>query len=321
MTPKISIIIPVYKAEKFLKKCLDSIISQKYQNYEILLINDGSPDQSGTICNEYAIKYNKIKAYHKENGGVSSARNLGIKEAKGEWICFIDSDDWIKPDFLFEPLNNTDIIHFGFLKETKRGNLIEYFKFETDKEISKDDFFKKGIFSSCSVSFLFKRDLIIQNNILFNENIKYSEDREFIIKAVLSTSNNIQLRNNNSYVYSYNEHSAINSVRAFKNYHDDIIVLKNISEFTSHKNIKISQEAKLFICNLLFTSYLVVLGLCKSKSIKHLIKDSKFLISQNQNTFYQELKTLKTYQFYHNYPILTTYLFKIYWKLRNFLKR
>ncbi|HJA50079.1 MAG TPA: glycosyltransferase, partial [Candidatus Fusicatenibacter intestinipullorum] len=92
---KISVIIPVYNVEKYLKRCLDSVINQTYKNLEIILIDDGSTDNSGKICDEYAQKDERIIVIHKENGGVSSARNKGLDICIGDYISFIDSDDWI----------------------------------------------------------------------------------------------------------------------------------------------------------------------------------------------------------------------------------
>lgn len=98
MTPKVSIIIPVYKVEKYLGKCIKSILKQSYQNLEIILIDDGSPDECGKICDSYAGKDKRIRVIHKENGGVARARNDGLNIATGDYISFIDSDDWIAED-------------------------------------------------------------------------------------------------------------------------------------------------------------------------------------------------------------------------------
>ena len=96
--PLISIIVPIYKVEPYLRKCLDSIINQTYRNLEIILVDDGSPDNCGAICDEYAARDNRIKVIHKENGGVSSARNVGLAASTGGWIGCVDPDDWIEPD-------------------------------------------------------------------------------------------------------------------------------------------------------------------------------------------------------------------------------
>ena len=105
MHPIISVIVPVYKAEKYLHRCVDSILAQTYTDFELLLINDGSPDNCGAICDEYAIKDSRVRVFHKENGGASTARNLGLDEAKGEWITFVDSDDWIEPNMYEEMIS------------------------------------------------------------------------------------------------------------------------------------------------------------------------------------------------------------------------
>lgn len=94
----ISVIVPVYNVEEYLPRCIDSILAQTYSNLEIILVDDGTKDNSNVICDEYAAKDSRIRVIHKENGGLSSARNAGIDVAKGEYIAFVDSDDWIEPD-------------------------------------------------------------------------------------------------------------------------------------------------------------------------------------------------------------------------------
>ena len=109
--PKISVIVPVYNAEKYLHRCIDSILSQTFTDFELLLINDGSKDNSAVFCDEYATRDSRVRVFHKENGGVSSARNLGLDNAKGEWIAFVDSDDWLCADMyekMLSKLINSD---------------------------------------------------------------------------------------------------------------------------------------------------------------------------------------------------------------------
>lgn len=113
--PLISVILPVYNVSRFLRPCLDSLMAQTYPHFEVLLVNDGSTDDSGTICEEYAARDSRFRVYHKENGGVSSARNLGIQLAQGTYIAFVDSDDLIMSDYLEVLLrsmeeNNADIV-------------------------------------------------------------------------------------------------------------------------------------------------------------------------------------------------------------------
>lgn len=116
----ITVIVPIYKVEPYIKKCLDSIINQTYQKLEIILVDDGSPDNCGMICDEYAKRDNRIIVIHKENGGLSSARNAALDIAKGEYVMFVDSDDWVKPEFCAVALRmalqeNVQIVSFGYM--------------------------------------------------------------------------------------------------------------------------------------------------------------------------------------------------------------
>lgn len=121
MKPLISVIVPIYNVEKYMKKCVDSIINQTYKNLEIILVDDGSPDNCPQICDEYAKQDSRIKVIHKENGGLSDARNAGMKIATGEYVSFIDSDDYISDDFvetLYTTMKteNSDIVECDIVK-------------------------------------------------------------------------------------------------------------------------------------------------------------------------------------------------------------
>ena len=149
----ISIIIPVYNSEKYLIECLDSVLLQTYKNFEALLINDGSTDNSGEICDNFAVKDSRFKVFHKKNGGVSSARNFGIKEAKGEWICFVDSDDFVSDLFLANIFNNDlyfiDFIFTNAYFYNSKLNSIKY-KSMKNKKFSTNLFFKEyGVIFPC----------------------------------------------------------------------------------------------------------------------------------------------------------------------------
>ena len=96
--PQISVIVPVYNVQRYLRRCVDSILSQTFSNLEVILVDDGSPDRCGAICDEYAAADPRVKVIHKPNGGLSSARNAGIEAAAGEYLAFVDSDDWLDAD-------------------------------------------------------------------------------------------------------------------------------------------------------------------------------------------------------------------------------
>ena len=122
MRPIISIIVPVYNTEKYLDQCIQSVLAQTYTNWELLLIDDGSTDSSGAICDKYAAEDNRIRVFHKENGGVSSARNLGLDNAQGEWISFVDADD-CEVNFARSAKKSCKILDFFLTSPQYRSNI------------------------------------------------------------------------------------------------------------------------------------------------------------------------------------------------------
>lgn len=183
-----SVIIPVYNAEGTLRRCLDSLVGQQFSNYELLLINDGSTDGSDAICREYANTYSCVRYFAKENGGVSSARNLGLEQAEGEYILFVDSDDYVSQDY-FALLSHTlesnavDLLMFGY--RNSGGASTEWdtgvFCEETESGVAKRISFAvcQYLFSSL-LSKAFKRQIIERDNIRFSNDLAIGEDQTFI---------------------------------------------------------------------------------------------------------------------------------------------
>lgn len=142
----ISIIVPVYNVDFYLKRCVDSLISQDYGNYEIILVDDGSTDTSPLICDEYEKKYDNIRVIHQENKGLSEARNIGIQCAIGDWLMFVDSDDYVESNFCSTAIDyslryNADICVFGFNKVFENQEFINFNDFQTNGLLSKEDSF------------------------------------------------------------------------------------------------------------------------------------------------------------------------------------
>lgn len=125
----VSVIVPVYNVEAYLKKCIDSILRQRYQNYEIILVDDGSTDNSGAICDRYAARYECVIALHKENGGLSEARNHALPHIKGQYVTFVDSDDYIEDDYISNMVNvldeETDMVIAPYIVESAEGKIIK----------------------------------------------------------------------------------------------------------------------------------------------------------------------------------------------------
>lgn len=189
--PKISVIVPVYNVEKYLRRCIDSILAQTFTDFEVLLIDDGSTDTSGNICDEYAEKDPRIRVFHKENGGVSSARNRGLDNARGEWICFVDSDDWIDNVHLYDFMSfNTDLVINGYKQISSDSNSIELIKTLDNIQVYSTKEIMSLLCNIFSFHLLlgivwnkrFRRDIIIREHIYFDEDISFREDEIFVFE-------------------------------------------------------------------------------------------------------------------------------------------
>jgi glycosyltransferase involved in cell wall biosynthesis len=143
-TELISVIIPVYKVEKYINRCVESVLVQNYHNIEVILVDDGSPDNCGIICDRYADKDSRVKVIHKTNGGLSDARNAGLNIATGQYICFIDSDDYIEKDMLKDMYDNivrtgADITICNYCAVDNEGHK-QYFRWRVDRKRILEEF-------------------------------------------------------------------------------------------------------------------------------------------------------------------------------------
>ena len=198
-----SVIIPVYNAEGTLRRCLDSLVRQQFSDYELLIINDGSTDGSDAICREYANTYPCVRYFAKENGGVSSARNLGFEQAKGEYILFVDSDDYVSQDYfalLSRTLENkaADLLMFGYRNfggvstEWDTGEFYENTEVGIAERVSSA--VRRYLFSSLW-SKAFKRWIIEQHNIRFANDLAIGEDLAFIFTYAMHIRSIGSIRN------------------------------------------------------------------------------------------------------------------------------
>lgn len=186
----ISIIVPVYNAEQYLHRCIDSILAQSHTDFELLLINDGSKDASGDICDEYAAKDTRVRVFHKENGGVSSARNLGLDNAQGEYITFCDADDHVSEDWLAaysEAIaNNVDLAIQGYYAIDGNNTVEKQLQPHSGNSIEAKrqlvvDLFAQEVYYYLWVK-LFRRNLLEAHHVRFDEQSVLGEDTQFISK-------------------------------------------------------------------------------------------------------------------------------------------
>ncbi len=202
----VSVIIPIYNVEKYLCECIDSVIKQSYKDLEIILVDDGSQDNCGKICDCYALKDKRIKVIHKKNGGLSDARNVGYSKSHGEYIYFLDSDDYIKVDAIAKMVTcikkeNSDIVFFDaetlyeiFPDSNYRENFIRSNCYQTSKgTLVLRKLIKNREYYSCVPLHFFKRELIEKNKLSFVKGIMH-EDELFTILAYVKADKVSQLR-------------------------------------------------------------------------------------------------------------------------------
>jgi glycosyltransferase involved in cell wall biosynthesis len=215
--PDISIIVPIYKVEQYLDNCIESIVKQTYSSLEIILVNDGSPDNCGVICDNWALKDKRIKVVHKNNGGLVSARKAGLDIATGDYVAYVDGDDWIEPT-MFESMievgkkNDADITICGFIEERdlwskKIDNVVASGVYVGNK---KNELLSKAIYSGHFFEFglypavwnkLFKREILKINQYAVSNNIKMGEDAACTFPALIDADCICVMES--SYLYHY----------------------------------------------------------------------------------------------------------------------
>jgi len=242
--PIISVIIPVYNVAHYLKQCIESIISQE-GNIEVILIDDGSPDESPSICDEYAQKDNRIHVIHKQNGGVSSARNAGLDAAQGEWIWFVDGDDYIAENVLkriyqeIQKHPHADLIQMGMNYLYDNNRLVPQ-KIKLVDNLEKNKFLLQHI-TYHNHRLLFKREIIEKNRLCFTQGLRVAEDQEFQLKYMMLCKTPIQIPIS-AYIYRQREGSATHDASTSNRIvNDTFMVLENLNRFIEEKQISVEE--------------------------------------------------------------------------------
>lgn len=298
-----SIVIPVYNVEEYLQECVDSVITQKYEDYEIILVDDGSKDSSGKLCDIIAENNSKVKVFHQENAGLSEARNTGIKNAKGKYLILLDSDDRLSDNSLFN-------IHKEIVKSGYKDCIVNRIEllFEDTNEIEECNYFfeddlnnfsimqayqslqnKKGLYLTAWL-FVVKLDLIIEKDLNFYPGI-YHEDEEWVPR-LLSNINSLAFNNNLFYVYRLSRKGSITSTKNSKRMLDKIKITKLMEN--EYNNEKYSTEIRRSMKNragkIIFGTLVDFSGYkddAKFDEIKSKLKERLYLLKENEGNKYK----------------------------------
>lgn len=265
----ISVIVPVYKAEKYLDECIQSVLNQTYSDIELILVDDGSPDKSGEICDRYAENDDRIKVYHQQNGGVCAARNTGLDAATGEYIFFMDADDYLPDNQTLEVLhsdavNNDADMAIGRVfsdSDGRKNELDNYVEIWAGNQGLINALEDNPILYGCC-SKLFKAELVKDERFVVGR--KAHEDGYFVFLALIKLPK-ISVRNRCTYVYRYNPDSASHAV--FSDKYFDVLYFEELGR---KKVVEIFPELEEKTYNKLVKAHLTMLHLfCTTKDKKY----------------------------------------------------
>lgn len=322
----VSIIVPICNTKKYLPACIDSILAQSFTDFELLLIDDGSTDKSSKICNEYAQKDSRIRVFHKENGGVSSARNIGLENAHGEWVCFVDSDDTIEIDALSSYIQSTkqniDLILSLYNVVDETGTVLSgYCATDSNCELPLPDFLKmlyvsRGTYQGYIWNKMFRLSVIKEHTLRFNEQIFFNEDRLFTTQYACASKKPVRFMNHLTYRYLMHSNSAMASLkrgynRKFVTDFDALVLMKKAIDMSPYgKDLRRYTDGG--ICNSFMWNHGMMLQFGSYDSQNHwhmlwgLIKSGAFV------SHFRSLKRLLISVFFPLYYIArTTYEKKI----------
>lgn len=290
----ISIIIPIYNASKYLKQCIDSIIQQTYTNWQLILIDDGSIDDSAKICDKYEQLDSRITVIHQSNKGVSAARNTGIEQAQGELLCFVDADDWLESTFLsnFDTAHiqvdfyisgwvfNIDDIPYSYIKyQTNYCNSIEQIRDVFLSQNLKGNGYPWGK--------LFKTSIIRNNHLKFNEKMSINEDHLFVLQYFLLTES-IYITEKTTYQYRvFNE----TGQKLSEKKHGYTEYIENATCF---KKVVYELKEKWSLCDTLFQNFILLFVFSKRlKAIESLILNGERNLFPNEITYWKKQKEIR----------------------------
>lgn len=319
--PFFSIIVPIYNVSKYLRRCLDSIINQSFKDFECLLIDDGSTDDSPMICKKYAERDERFQFFQKENGGVSTARNLGLKHAKGTWICFIDSDDYVETEYLsgFQRISNRgDLLCQGIIwcsienGSKQRLPLQEQYVAKDKFAIPLIEMYRTGIYYFLMTK-AFKREIITENHLLFDVSLRRRQDEMFINRYItkISSLNLSSVCKYNHFLTTKERMKKMASIYDSLSFNIDSVTYyclykfcKNNDEFTQLSRI-CGERVLLRI----FDSYLEISPIRKKKEVLFLIKYIKPYKKHIELSNSLRWRLLRPVLFFNSYYITKIWLY------------
>lgn len=315
---KLSIIVPVYKAEKFLHKCINSIISQPFMDWELILVDDGSPDKSGVICDEYASKDDRINVVHKCNEGVSVARNTGLDLASGDYVTFVDSDDSLEGDCFSSLINSSfDLIVFESISYTEDGAIKYWYDIADEtytNHLELESFIRKyiNVFvldGPCGK--LIRRELI--RDIRFPAGQPIGEDNVFML-SFMKVCQSVELRRGAYYVID--DHYENDHIKYRMTADLSLLCISNI--FDAYRKLDISVPS--FEKKMFHGFYNLIGPHCDN----HNWYSNELIISLENRFLSQEARSFRIYYYCGRYRILRYISYNMFWKyvgLKNQIKK
>ncbi|MBR2954349.1 MAG: glycosyltransferase [Clostridia bacterium] len=266
---KFSVIVPVYKVEKYLHQCVDSVLAQDYKNFELILVDDGSPDNSGVICDEYAKRDNRVVVIHKENGGASAARNSGIKAATGDYLFFLDSDDyWDNPSamsIVAENIKkyNSNICQFFERLYIESENDLRPVPFKNLESMNGMEFcemlssaVKTNSVAIAAHAMVMNREFVLKNNLFFKTGVK-TEDLEWSIRIFLCRPK-VSFIDDVFYIYRYEREGSVTSTVDYVQLRDYCDMVQDGIDIVE----KLDDDIKEPVMSYLMYHILICCGLC-----------------------------------------------------------
>lgn len=277
---KVSIIIPVYNCEKYIRKCLDSVIKQDFKDYEVLVINDGSTDTTESIVNEYIQKCNNVRQYINENHGVSFSRNYGIQHSDSEYLVFVDADDILKENYLNTLVSNinndVDLVCASYEMFNKRNKSTEIrffhdaFYTKNNMGIFLEEVFYTGLINPVWNK-IFRNSIIKENRILFREDLSIGEDLCFVIEYLSSCKKGINVKSD--IVYKYNKPDFFAGKKYGDDYKERNLLNDYLLEFYKKNNLKDNYVYDEAVINMYV---LLLYDGCTKENIKKIKKEKKY---------------------------------------------